>query len=341
MKEETVIIDGSMGEGGGQILRTSLSLSMITRRPCKIERIRAGRKKPGLQMQHLVALKAAQKISSATVQGAEIGSSEVYFSPGGVKGGNYELSIGSAGSVTLVLQTILPALVTAEESSHISLEGGTHNPWAPTADFLERVFLPILNRMGPTVTTTLERYGFYPAGGGCLKVDIKPVNKLTRIDLVERGEIREGKATAILACIPDTIGHREVNYIKENFNLPDNHFNVQQVASAGPGNVLSIEIVCDGITEMITAFGKRGVTSEAVARNAIFEANNYVHSGAPVGPHLADQILIPMALAKGGSFRTGPMTPHVLTNIDVIKHFLDVKIDLHPIDGKIWHVEIC
>ena len=340
MKDETVTIDGSMGEGGGQILRTSLALSMIMGRPLKMERIRAGRKKSGLQRQHLVALKAAQEISAAAVQGAEIGSSEIHFAPGRVTGGTYKFSIGSAGSVTLVLQTVLPALMLAGESSHLILEGGTHNPWAPPVDFLEKVFLPVLNRMGPTVTTSLERYGFYPAGGGCLHVNIEPVSELARIDLIERGQIRESKATAIVACLPESIGDREVRFVKDNLDIDDLHVAVNQVVSPGPGNVLFIEIVCDGITEMITSFGKRGVASETVAMDAVKEARSYITSGAPVGPYLADQLLIPMTLAKEGSFRTCPLTQHTLTNIDVIKRFIDISIEVRPIDDKIWHIEI-
>jgi RNA 3'-terminal phosphate cyclase (ATP) len=340
MKEETVTIDGSMGEGGGQILRTSLALSMITGRPLRMEKIRAGRKKSGIQRQHLVALKAAQEISAATVQGAEIGSSEIQFEPGRVTGGTHNFSIGSAGSVTLVLQTVLPALMLAGESSHLTLEGGTHNPWAPPVDFLERVFLPVLNRMGPTVTTSIERYGFYPVGGGCLHVNIEPVRKLARIDLRERGQIRESKATAIVACLPESIGHREVRFVKDNLDIDSLHVAVKQVVSPGPGNALFIEFVCDGITEMITTFGKRGVASETVAMDAVKEARSYIASGAPVGPYLADQLLIPMTLANRGTFRTCQMTQHTLTNINVIKRFIDVNIEVRPIDDKIWHIEI-
>lgn len=181
-----IIIDGSIGEGGGQILRTALALSMVTGQPFRIENIRAGREKPGLLRQHLTAVNAAATICTATVDGAAIGSRELTFTPEKAKPGEYTFSIGSAGSTTLVLQTVLPALLTADGPSSLTLEGGTHNPHAPPIDFLERTFLPLINRMGPTVTVTLERAGFYPAGGGRVVVKIQPAAKLSSVHLPVR-----------------------------------------------------------------------------------------------------------------------------------------------------------
>jgi len=338
MKRDAITIDGSLGEGGGQILRTALALSLITRRPLKIEKIRAGREKPGLQRQHLAAVRAAQEISGAHAGGAQLGSSAIEFTPGRVNGGNYSFAIGSAGSVTLVLQTVLPALILAPQPSQLTLEGGTHNPGAPPADFLERAFLPLLNHMGPTVTGTLEKYGFYPAGGGRLHVHIQPAEKLGRIDLPERGALLKTAITAIVSGLPQSIGQREVEFLRGKFPPKNFHVLVRQVPGPGPGNAVFIELTYEKITELMTAFGKRGVSSEAVAASALKEARNYMTAGAPVGPHLADQLLLPMALAQGGSFRTGRPTKHMLTNIDVIKHFLDIKVEIQPIDGNIWQV---
>lgn len=204
----TLIIDGSQGEGGGQVLRTSLALSMVTGRPFRIEGIRAGRANPGLLRQHLTGVRAAAEISGAKVQGAELGSKQLTFEPGEVRAGDYQFSIGTAGSTTLVLQTILPALLAAKGRSTMVLEGGTHNPAAPPFDFLQRVFLPLVNRMGPRVSVELERHGFFPAGGGCFRVVVDPVEKLQPLELLTRGEIRRRTCRVLLSNLPRTIAKR-------------------------------------------------------------------------------------------------------------------------------------
>ena len=171
-------IDGSIGEGGGQIPRTALGLSLVTGKPFEIKNIRAGRRKPGLLRQHLTALKAAKQISQADVRGAQIGSSEFAFSPRRVRSGEYHFAVGTAGSTTLVLQTILPALMLADGPSTVVIEGGTHNPYAPPFPFLERSFIPVLRQMGVGIDLELNRYGFYPAGGGKFTIRIDPVKQL-------------------------------------------------------------------------------------------------------------------------------------------------------------------
>ena len=203
-------LDGSQGEGGGQILRSSLALSMVTGTPVRIRNVRARRPKPGLMRQHLVAVQAAARIGGARVTGAEIGSSMLTFIPGVVKPGEHELSVGSAGSTTLVLQTVLPALLCAPQPSLLVLEGGTHNPMAPPFEFLERAYLPLVNRMGPRVQAELERAGFYPAGGGRIVVSIEPAARLTGFELLERGEIRRKEAMALVSRLPRHIGEREL-----------------------------------------------------------------------------------------------------------------------------------
>jgi RNA 3'-terminal phosphate cyclase (ATP) len=202
-----ITIDGSTGEGGGQVLRTSLGLSLVTGRPFRIENIRAGRQKPGLMRQHLTAVRAAAQISNATLSGDEIGSRELHFEPGAVKHGSYEFAVGTAGSATLVLQTVLPGLIVAQGPSQLTLKGGTHNPWSPPFDFLAKVFLPLLARMGANVTVKLVRPGFYPAGGGEFTVDIQPATdgRLRPLELMERGEIIGRHARAIVARLPDQI----------------------------------------------------------------------------------------------------------------------------------------
>src|SRR5436305_3346353 len=183
-------IDGSEGEGGGQILRTSLALSLVTGQPFRMERIRAKRQKPGLLKQHLTAVEAAKTVGCAEVEGAALSSQTLEFRPGPVTPGNYRFAVGTAGSATLVLQTLLPALLTAAGHSTPTLEGGTHNPMAPPFDFLQKSFMPLIHRMGPSVELKLRRPGFYPAGGGQFHARIEPVKKLSRLDLFDRGSVR-------------------------------------------------------------------------------------------------------------------------------------------------------
>ncbi len=364
-----LLIDGSFGEGGGQILRTSLALSLVTGKPFRIEKVRAGRRKPGLSRQHLTALEAAAEVGRARVLGAEIGSQEVAFEPDGVRAGEYRFAVGTAGSATLVLQTVLPALVLAEGPSTLVLEGGTHNPFAPPYDFLEKAFLPVLNRMGPRVSTEIDRYGFYPAGGGSFSVSIEPVRELRRIDLLERGEVIEKRARALVARLPVSIAEREVALLHRKFGIPRECCRAEEVKrSPGPGNVVMIEIECEHVTEVVTGFGERGVSAEKVAQAAGREAREFLASDVPVGRHLADQLLIPMALAGapapagklrplpaaagsgsgrpegtrtgGGRFRTLAPSSHTETNIEIVKRFLDVDVTLTKMDRTAWQVEV-
>jgi len=336
-----ILIDGSQGEGGGQILRTSLALSMITRQPFIITGIRAGRQTPGLMRQHLTAVNAAAEVSGAEVTGNAINSQELTFAPGEITPGEYRFAVGTAGSGTLVLQTVLPALLTAREPSHLTLEGGTHNPYAPPFDFLDKAYLPVLNKMGASVTATLERPGFYPTGGGAIEVTIESCEGLVPLDLMERGKIKRRSAWAVVARLPRSIGEREVKAAREVLGWEDRCFSVEEVLdSQGPGNVFFIEIKSRHITEVFTGFGERGVPAETVGSRAASQALEYIDTGAPVGRHLADQLLIPMALAGGGEFLTVPPTRHTRTNIDVMGGFLDLDITCEKIAGKQWKIAI-
>lgn len=336
-----LIIDGSFGEGGGQILRTSLALSLATGKPFRIERIRAGREKPGLLRQHLTAVEAAATIGGAEVHGDEIGSKELEFAPRGVKAGNYTFSVGTAGSATLVLQTVLPVLLTASGATTLRLEGGTHNPFAPPFDFLDRAFLPLLNRMGPKVAAKLHRAGFYPAGGGAFEVTIEPSDRLSRIDLNERGAVTARRATAVVASLPHHIARRELDVIREKMSLGESDCHLREIRdSRGPGNIVIIEITCDHVTEVFTGFGERGVSAEKVAGDAVGQALQYLAADVTVGPYLADQLLLPMALAGGGSFTTSSLSRHATTNIDVIRKFLGVEIAVSPVSDAAVRVEI-
>jgi len=320
-------IDGSMGEGGGQVLRSSLGLSLVTGRPFRIEGIRAGRRKSGLLAQHLAAVRAAAEIADADVMGAAPRSRDLTFVPGAVRPGRYEFSVGTAGSATLVLQAVLPALVTASGPSSLRVEGGTHNPWAPPFDFLEKTFLPLLAEMGPTIRARLERPGFFPAGGGILRVEVEPVSRLSPVRIEERGEIRHRRGRVLLARLPGHIAEREVGVLAERLGWPEDRFTVDEApGSRGPGNVVMVEMGDRRLTEVFTGFGSRGVPAERVAGAAAGEALRWLESGAPVGVHLADQIMLPFALAGGGSFRTLPLSEHAKTNLEVIRRFLRLKV---------------
>lgn len=323
-------IDGSQGEGGGQILRTSLALSLVTGQACFIHKLRAGRRKPGLLRQHLTAAEAAMKIGNATAEGAILGSQELAFRPGKVSAGDYQFSVGTAGSATLVLQTILPALILGHQRSTLMLEGGTHNPLAPPFDFLERAFLPLLNRMGPNVSAKLLRAGFYPAGGGRFSVTIDPAARLRPFDLLARGENKSRKARAMVANLPRNVGDRELKIVSEKLGWARECLCVEEVASSGPGNVLMLEIESEHVTEVFTGFGERGVRAESIAESAVAEAREYLANGAPVGEHLADQLLIPMALAGGGAFVASKVSRHTETNMAVIQQFLPVRFKVEP-----------
>ena len=338
-----ITIDGSKGEGGGQILRTSLALSLVTCRAFRIRNIRAGRRKPGLMRQHLTAVKAAAEVGGAEVRGNSIGSQDLTFAPQAIRHGQYHFAVGTAGSATLVLQTVLPALLlgSADQHSELVLEGGTHNPFAPPFDFLERAFLPLVGRMGPRVEARLERPGFYPAGGGKFTVSIEPAPCLTRLDLPERGEIRRRLAEARVSRIPISIAEREIGILRGKLPWPPECFQARAIRnSRGPGNVLVIEIESEHVTEVFTGFGKKGVPSEEVVGEALREVREYLAADVPVGAHLADQLLIPMALAGGGMFRTLAPSRHTMTNIEVIQQFLDVKISAQRGEKGDWEIEV-
>jgi RNA 3'-terminal phosphate cyclase (ATP) len=333
-----IAIDGSAGEGGGQILRTALALSLVTGEAFRIEKIRAGRKKPGLLRQHLTAVQAAVEIGNAKVQGAELGSIELAFKPGKVQPGDYRFAVGTAGSAMLVLQTILPALLVGSQPSTLRLEGGTHNPQAPPFDFVEKAFLPLLNRMGPVVTAHLDCPGFYPAGGGKFSVTIQPVEKLSKLELLQRGEIKRRVARGIVANLPRNIAARELAVVAQQLNWPSELLQVDEIKnSCGPGNALVIELESDSVTEVFTGFGERGVSAETVASSVAQEVRDYLACDAPVGVHLADQLLLPLAMVGSGCFRTSAPSRHTTTNIETIKQFLQSDLRINRLENT-WQV---
>jgi len=320
-------IDGSEGEGGGQILRSALSLSMCTDQPFRLKNIRAKREKPGLMRQHLTALLAAAAICDARVTGADVGGGEITFRPARVKPGDYQFAIGTAGSCTLVLQTLMPPLLTATSSSTIRITGGTHNKASPPVDFLQRSYLPLVERMGPKVQLDLVRHGFYPRGGGEILAHVSPSARLSPISLTERGVRKGGYAEAYIAGIPVHVASRELEIVGKMLNWPGENLHVRGLSGEfGPGNALTITVEHETVTEVFTGFGEKGVSAESVAKRAVDATRNYLASDAPVGPHLADQLLLPMALAGSGEFVTTPVTKHFESHVSIIETFLNRRI---------------
>jgi RNA 3'-terminal phosphate cyclase (ATP) len=333
-------IDGAQGEGGGQILRSALSLSVCTGQAFRIERIRARREKPGLLRQHVTAARAAAEISDAEVAGCEVGSSELTFKPGSLKAGNYSFSIGTAGSCTLVLQTVLPPLLTASAPSTVRISGGTHNNAAPPVDFLKRAFLPLIARMGPAIDLDLERHGFYPRGGGVINVQINPADRLRPFELLARGARRRAYAESYISGIPIHVAERELGTVGTLMNWPPEQLKVRGIPSEmGPGNVLVMTVESEHVTEVFTGFGERGRTAETVAEETVREARDYLSHEAPVGPHLADQLLLPMALGGLTTFATTAPTPHFLSNAEVIRLFTERRIVAER-DGGVYVVRM-
>jgi RNA 3'-terminal phosphate cyclase (ATP) len=331
---DVVEIDGSQGEGGGQMLRSALALSIVTGRPVSIRNIRAGRKKPGLMRQHLTCVRAAQQICAGQMNEVAIGSTELMFEPNEVQPGDYRFSVGSAGSCLLVLQTILPPLMLADRVSNVTLAGGTHNAWAPPFDFLQRVFAPLLLRMGPQLDLQLERYGFYPSGGGSVIAKIVPVPKLSGIQLRKRGEVHTKSVTALVSNLPFAIAEREASTFRRLSGWPEKSCIGRKVIAHGPGNAILLEVESDKLTEMFVGFGRERVRAEDVARELWEEYREYEKLDVPVGPYLADQLLLPIGIAKWqdpvtqSSFRTVPPTPHTLTHIDILHQFLGISINV-------------
>ncbi|MBI1190588.1 MAG: RNA 3'-terminal phosphate cyclase [Tepidisphaera sp.] len=320
--EKMIYIDGSQGEGGGQILRSALSLSMLTGTPFRIEKIRAGRAKPGLMRQHLACVIAAREICGGGVEGAEVGSQALTFFPGQVRPGSYCFPIGSAGGTTLVMQAILPALLAAAGPSTVVVEGGTHNDMAPPFEFFERCLTPLINRAGANVTARLERHGFYPAGGGRIVVEVSPAAEPREVVLLERGEAAARRVKAIVSKLPRHVGEREVSRVCEKLGMPREAGRVDDATGAlGHGNALIIELVFGEVTEVVSSLGEVRKSAEAVADEAIAQAKMYLAHGAPVGEHLADQLMLPLAAMAGGRYATTALTPHSTTNMEVIRAF--------------------
>lgn len=342
-------LDGTLGEGGGQILRSALSLAMITGQGFRLSNIRAKRARSGLLRQHLLAVQASAAICGAEVHGAALGAAELTFIPGNIQAGDYEFAVGSAGSVNLVLQTILPALWYAEGESSVGLSGGTHNQAAPTTDFLRDCWLPVVAQMGITMELECLRPGFFPAGGGEVRAKVwgqgaSPAWQA--LDLSERGELHHLNATAMLANLPRHIAERELARLQNRLAKVTPTLNTTlddcSAHSLGTGNVLSLSMHSAKVHEMCIGFGLKGVRAEQISDKVSKSALVYLNSQAAVGEYLADQLLLPLALAYVGGqcqgrFTASTLSSHFHTNCAVIQRFLPVQWQIEAISANPEH----
>jgi len=336
-----LIIDGSQGEGGGQILRTALALSLCLNIPFKIINIRSARAKPGLQAQHLAAVHAAAAIARATLKGAELHSQKLLFEPGSIHAGDYHFDIGTAGSTSLVLQTILPALMLGKSPSSLLITGGTHNPLAPTYEFLKYAFLPLLHKMGPTIDIELIRPGYYPRGGGQIRVTVQPVARLHPLQLIRLGEINRQYARILCSHLPQHIAQREWKIIQQQLHYrEDQRELIFDDGAFSPGNVVSLIVCRQQLCEVFTALGKPGLPAEQVAQTAVNALRRYLEQKVPVDSHLADQLLLPIALAGSGCFHTVSPSSHTLTNMEIIASFTGKPFSVRELQPNHWEISL-
>jgi RNA 3'-terminal phosphate cyclase (ATP) len=329
-----LILDGSYGEGGGQILRTALSLAALTGTPIRIERIRAGRSKPGLRPQHLTAVQAVARISQAEVTGVHLGSQALTFRPRAPRGGHYQFDVaettGSAGAVTLIAQALLPPLLQAAEPATVILKGGTHVPWSPPAHYLTHVFLPALAVMGVEAILTLERWGWYSRGGGEVRLSIIPTGVLRGIQWRAPAGSSAFKAISAAARLPEHVARRQAARLTARLGeaVP------VEITGAGgqdPGSLVFLW----GPQAGFAALGARGKPAERVADEAVEAYLAFRTRGAALDRHLADQMLIYLALAQGPSrFTTEAVTSHLLTNVWVIEQFLGPTFEVRGNPGE-------
>ncbi len=333
-------IDGAEGEGGGQVVRSAVALSLVTGEAVRIVNVRGGRAKPGLMRQHVTAVEAARTIGGGTCDGLMVGSSELTFRPGRVRAGEYRFAVGTAGSTGLVLQTVLMPLLLADGPSSLVLEGGTHNMLAPPFEFIERCFLPVVRAMGAEVAVRLVRHGFYPRGGGRIEVVIGR-SRLQPVERVARGELTGVSACALFAGLPFEIAEREIGVVRDSLGWSERECFVRELpADQGPGNILLLEANFEHGTEIVSGFAQLGVRAEKVAKTAVGRMRGYLACDAFAGPYLADQLLLPMALAGGGVFTTVRPSDHARTAAAVIERFTGRTTQFEAVDKGVHRVTI-
>jgi len=339
-QEKFLKIDGSYGEGGGQILRTSLALSILTHQPIEIFNIRAKRKNPGLQAQHLAAVLAALKISQAKVSGAKIGSKILRFEPKEIKPGKYEFDIGTAGSTTLVAQTILLPLAFAKSPSQVLIIGGTHNPLAPPFHYFSEIFLPMVEKLGIKSEAKLEKYGFYPKGKGRIRLFIQPIKELKTGNFLERGKLIEISGLSVVANLPIEIAKRQkkalINHLKFLEKIDEEKIKIEEVKAFSPGTFVFLKAKFENVLTGFSSLGEKGKPAEKVGQETAENFFHYYQSNKALDPYLADQIILYLALAKKPfSFTVSFLSNHLLTHIWLLEKFLNVKIKIDQKENKI------
>lgn len=336
-------IDGSSGEGGGQILRTSLSLSVLTRKPFRIFNIRKLRQKPGLMPQHLSAVIAAKEICNGRVEGDVRGSTELMFTPGEVIPGDYFFDIGTAGSTSLLLQTLIPPLLFAKAKSHISLAGGTHVPFSPPYEYLEQVYIPMLNKAGAGIRIGIERYGFYPRGGGRIFAEITPAKRLVFSNLLEPGKIRSVTGISGVANLPLSIAERQKGAAAESLAAKGFRADIKytDVPAIGQGTFIFLKPEDSNRICGFSALGERGKKAEIVGREAAQAFLDFTACRSCLDHHIADQIVLYLGLSDGPSeFTTSSISSHLVTNLWAITKFLDIETSVNGRTGSPGTVSI-
>ncbi len=330
-------IDGSLGEGGGQILRTSLALSAITGRAVEMFNIRARRKPPGLRPQHLQAVTALAKICQAQVEGTEIGSSTITFKPGTVVPGDYHFDIGTAGSVSLVLQTLFLPLCCTAEPSKVEITGGTHVPWSPCFHYLNLLWRRYLHHIGLEIRLEMSRAGFYPRGGGSLTAYIEPAGEFKPLALESRGQLIGLNGLSAVGNLPRRIAERQKAQAEKRLTQKGIRHDIElvEMPATGQGTMFLLVGEFENSQCCYYSLGEIGKRAEKVADEACDSFFEFLETEGVFDEHLADQIVLPLALAKGNSrFVTPKITLHLLTNLEVIKMFLPVEVDIKDLQQK-------
>jgi RNA 3'-terminal phosphate cyclase (ATP)/RNA 3'-terminal phosphate cyclase (GTP) len=328
-----ILIDGSYGSGGGQIVRTAVGLSAVTGKPCKIINIRAGRPNPGLRHQHLNGIEAVAKLSNANVKGGKINSTEIEFVPNKIEAQHLKIDIGTAGSVTLIMQALMITAIHASGPIEFEITGGTHVKWSPTTGYFRHVFSEYMKRMGIRLESETASYGYVPKGGGKIKVKVNPANKIKPINIMERGKhiVTEAWSNASRELIKPGVCERQTKGAERWTDL--NKRNSKYVPSASTGSSITIAASFENSWIGASALGERGKSAELVGEEAGKALKKELESKSTVDSHMADQILPYMALADGKSTIIAPaLTDHVKTNIWVIEKFLPVKFNIKEIN---------
>ncbi len=334
-------IDGSEGEGGGQIVRTSIGLSAITGKSVRICNIRAGRCNPGLQPQHITGIRACAKICGAEVVGDERGCTEIIFKPGKIRGGNYKFDVGTAGAISLVLQTLVLPSIHADAEINMEITGGTHVRWSPSYDYFQHIFCDFLKKVGIEIFVEIGQYGFYPKGGGKVFVNIKPCKEFKKLDLIERGEFKRIDAWSIASenLKKANVAERQVKGAKNFLNEKFENENILYVPSKSTGSAIHIHAHYENCKIGASSLGEIGKPAEAVGKECAELFKKQINSDACLDEWMADQILPYLAFATG-RVSVSEVTKHCLTNIWVIEKFLPVKFKIHGNLGEQGIIEV-